>query len=79
MIPKADAKKHAEAEHAAAAKALEEKVDGAIRRGGATPIFIDIAGVPRAAVDLVKSKFQHGGWTVEESHDQRDGSALVLR
>jgi hypothetical protein len=79
VIPKADARRVAEAEHEAAAKALEQRIDGAIRtQYGSGYVYVDIDNVSRIVVDAVVKQYEAGGWNVKRHDDQRDGSTLAL-
>ena len=79
MIPKAQAKDEQERRAAKQAEELEELLDTAIRLdNGTTPIWVNIDKMSAVAVGLVKRKYEAGGWAVTISHDQRDGSTMVL-
>lgn len=79
MIAKNEARKHQEQQREAEAKALETRIDVAIQGNTSGSVYVDIAGVSSVAVDMVKKKYEDGGWSVSVVHDQRDGSSISLR
>lgn len=80
MISKGDATKVQLDKHAAAAKALEERIDLAIKGQDSLVVRVDVDGCPMNVVAQVTKKYEIGGWTCKIEHgDQRDpGTTLVL-
>jgi len=80
MIPKSEARQAAEQNHEALAKALEERVDKAIREwSGSGYVYVEVDDMPHIVTDAIAKKCVAGGWSVRRHDDQRDGSSLVLQ
>lgn len=79
MIPRNEAAATAAATYATAAKALEDRIDEAIRRHVGGSVCVDLTGIPAPAYNAVAAKFKGGGWQVDITHDQRDGSFISLK
>jgi len=77
MIPKAQWDLARTAQHTAQAKSLEEELDRMIAKNDPTP-SLDVSAATKEAIEIIKKRYEDGGWTVRHESNQHDGATIYL-